>query len=222
MTPRGLGLAVAMAVLAVGSGVGGPAAAADITALVRDQALNPLEDAVVMAVPGGETPPLRPGREAVDQINKQFVPYMKPVVVGTPVYFPNKDDIRHHVYSFSPAKTFELPLYSGTPAKPVVFDRAGVVTIGCNIHDWMIGHIYVATTPHVAKTGPDGKARLENLPAGRYAVRVWHPRLQEPETATSRSVTVERESAMKLTWELVLKPSLHPRRAPVAGPRGYR
>jgi hypothetical protein len=211
-----------MVVLAVGCGLGRPAAAADITASVRDQALKPIEDAVVLAVPEGDPPPLRPGREAVDQINKQFVPYVKPIVVGTPVSFPNKDDIRHHVYSFSPAKTFELPLYSGTPANPVVFDRAGIVTIGCNIHDWMIGHIYVATTPYFAKTGPEGRARLENVPPGRYAVRVWHPRLQEPETATSRTVTVDRASVVEITWELALRASLHPRRAPVPGQRGYR
>ena len=126
------------------------------------------------------------------------------------------------MYSFSPAKTFELPLYAGTPATPVVFDRKGVVTIGCNIHDWMIAHIYVIETPYFGKTGTDGKARLENLPPGRYAVRVWHPRLQGTEESTSRTITVERSGAVDATWQLALKQELRPRRSPVPGQRGYR
>lgn len=85
---------------------------------------------------------------------------MLPVYVGTRVTFPNRDNIRHHVYSFSSAKKFELPLYIGTPAAPVVFDKPGVVALGCNIHDWMLAYIYVLTTPHFAKTAADGKARL--------------------------------------------------------------
>jgi hypothetical protein len=80
----------------------------------------------------------------------------------------------------------------------------------------------VAATPYFAKTGPDGKARLENVSPGRYAVRVWHPTLQGAETATSRAVTVEGTSVVELAWELALKAGLHPRRAPVPGPRGYR
>ena len=109
----------------------------------------------MLAAPEGRAGPLpeKRGREIVDQINLEFVPHVKPVVVGSPVYFPNKDDVRHHVYSFSPAKRFELPLYSGTPAAPVVFDRPGIVAIGCNIHDWMLGYIYVAETPYLAAHG---------------------------------------------------------------------
>ena len=130
--------------------------------------------------------------------------------------------MRHHVYSFSPAKRFELPLYVGTPADPVVFDRPGVVTIGCNIHDWMIGYIYVAETPHLGRTGADGQVRLDNLPAGRYVVRVWHPRMEPSEEATSRAVSLERAGTLSLAWQLTLKPSVRPRRAPVPGQRGYR
>lgn len=215
-------LALAAAVLML---CAGPIAeAGELSALVKDQADHPVEDAVVLATleGGSAAAPAARGRETVDQINKEFVPYVKPIVVGSSVSFPNKDNIRHHVYSFSPAKTFELPLYIGTPATPVVFDRPGVVTIGCNIHDWMIGYIYVATTPYSGKTGGDGKVRLENLPPGRYVVRVWHPRLLGTEESTSRSITVERSGAVAVAWELTLKPDLRPRRAPVPGQRGYR
>jgi plastocyanin len=217
-------LAAAAVAAAVWVGLGGAAAAGDVTTTVRDESGQPVEDAVVTALPEGRvvTPPSSPGREIVDQINLEFVPYVKPILVGTPVYFPNKDNVRHHVYSFSPAKRFELPLYVGTPAEPVVFDRAGIVTIGCNIHDWMIGHVYVAATPHLATTGADGRARLGDLPGGRYAVRAWHPRMEGPEDGTSRHVSLERAGSVDLTWQLKLRPALRPRRAPVPGQRGYR
>jgi plastocyanin len=204
------------------AGIGG-ACAAELTALVRDQKNEPVSDAVVVAVPRSGAPPLpaRPAREAVDQVDKEFVPSVKAVVVGSPVFFPNKDNIRHHVYSFSPAKTFELPLYIGTPAKPVVFDRPGVVTMSCNIHDWMIGYVYVAETPYFGTTGREGRVRLENLPPGAYAVRVWHPRLETSEEATARSVTLG-PSAVEVAWQVTLRRELRPRRAPVPGQRGYR
>jgi len=219
-----LWLAAASMTLCMWPGFSCPAEAGDVNAAVRDQRDQPVEDAVVLAVPEGKavTIPAKPGREAVDQINLEFVPYVKPILVGSPVYFPNKDNIRHHVYSFSAAKRFELPLYVGTPAEPVVFDRSGVVTIGCNIHDWMIGHIYVAETPNSGKTGADGRVRLDNLPPGRYAVRVWHPRMEGSEESTSRSVSIDKSGAVDIAWQLRLRQELRPRRAPVPGQRGYR
>ena len=197
--------------------------AAEITAVVKDQHGEPVADAVVVAVPrSGPAPRVaRPARETVDQIDKEFVPYVKAVIVGSPVFFPNKDNIRHHVYSFSPPKTFELPLYSGTPANPVVFDRPGVVTIGCNIHDWMIGYIYVAETPYVGVTGRPGRVKLDAIPPGAYAVRVWHPRMEGSEEASTRSITVG-TAPQDTAWQLTLRQELRPRRAPVPGQRGYR
>jgi hypothetical protein len=210
------GLAMMLAVA-----MGGVAGAADFTAVVKDQSGEPVADAIVVATPRGAAPRLRPGRETVDQIDKEFVPYVKPLVVGSPVFFPNKDNIRHHVYSFSPAKTFELPLYSGTPAHPVVFDRPGIVTIGCNIHDWMIAYIYVAETPWFGTTSRDGRVKLENVPPGAYSIQVWHPRMEGSEGATARPVAIGTAAAEGI-WQLTLKPELRPRRAPVPGQRGYR
>ena len=224
MTRLRQGLVATVAVAGLWARAAGPAAAGDITAVVRDQGNQPVEDVVLLAAPEGRPVAVseKPGREIVDQINLEFVPHVKPVVVGSPVYFPNKDDVRHHVYSFSPAKRFELPLYSGTPAAPVVFDRPGIVAIGCNIHDWMLGYIYVAETPYLARTGADGRARLEGLPAGRYVVRAWHPRMEGAEETTSRAVSLDRTGAADLAWQLTLKSSVRPRRAPVPGQRGYR
>ena len=201
----------------------GPAAAAQIAATVTDQEGRLLADAVVVAVPVRDVPPPAPpaAREIVDQIGQEFVPHVKPILVGTSVFFPNKDNIRHQVYSFSPAKQFELPLYAGTPAKPIVFDRPGVVVLGCNIHDWMIGYIYVSESPYFAKTGADGKAQLLDLPARSYRVRVWHPRLQGPEGATQQPVDLGAGSRAELSWKLVLRPEIRIRRAPVPGSRGH-
>ena len=102
-----------------------------------------------------------------------------------------------------------------------MFDRPGIVAIGCNIHDWMLGYIYVAETPYLARTGADGRARLEGLPAGRYVVRVWHPRMEGPEEATTRAVSLDRTGAAELAWQITLKSSVRPRRAQVSGQRGY-
>src|SRR5689334_3709549 len=111
--------------------------AATIVVDVRDPKAAPLGDAVVYAVPEGREAPAGARTAVIDQKNKTFVPHVLPVQAGTAVKFPNSDDIQHQVYSFSPAKTFNLPLYKGTPANPIVFDTPGVVTLGCNIHDTM-------------------------------------------------------------------------------------
>lgn len=201
----------------------GPAAAAQIAATVSDEEGRPLADAVVVAVPVQGVPPSAPpaAREIVDQIGQEFVPRVKAILVGTSVFFPNKDNIRHQVYSFSPAKRFELPLYAGTPAKPILFDRPGVVVLGCNIHDWMIGYIYVSESPYFAKTGADGRAQLLDLPARSYRVRVWHPRLQGPESATQQPADLGAASRAELSWKLALKPEMRIRRAPVPGSHGH-
>ena len=185
----------------------GAAEAGDLHALVRDQKGQPVDNAVVLALPADkrliEAP--KPTRNIVDQINKEFVPLVKPVYVGSLVHFPNKDNIRHHVYSFSPTKKFELPLYAGTAAAPVLFDKPGVVVLGCNIHDWMVGYIYVAETPFFAKTGPDGLATIGNLPAGEYQLRVWHPDMEQNEQATLKQSSLGAEP-VTAEWLLSLKP----------------
>ena len=107
---------------------------------------------MVYAVPEGKAPPPPSRRAVLDQKNRMFVPHVLPIQTGTAVTFPNSDNVRHQVYSFSPAKKFQLPLYAGTPAAPVVFDKPGVVTVGCNIHDQMSAYIVVVDTPYFALT----------------------------------------------------------------------
>jgi plastocyanin len=124
------------------------------------------------------TKPAKPKSVIIDQMDKEFVNHFTIIRTGTPVIFPNHDNIRHHVYSFSEAKNFELPLYVGTPAKPVIFDKAGVVNLGCNIHDWMSAYILVVDSPFFALTDKQGIAEL-NLPDGpTYVLTAWHPQLK--------------------------------------------
>jgi plastocyanin len=195
--------------------------AAELHVKIMDHKGKPVEDAVILAVPmdpkiaqRGKVP-----ADAIDQVDKQFVPYVKPIPVGATVHFPNSDNIRHQVYSFSPAKKFELPLYAGTDAPPVVFDKPGVVVLGCNIHDWMIGYIYVSDTPFFAKTGAAGTATLNDMPAGEYTVRVWHPSMERSEESTARRVSVAPDSPAGAEWRIELKPSIRvPRVSGAASP----
>ena len=131
----------------------------------------------------------------MDQKNRMFIPHVLPVQTGTAVSFPNSDDIRHHVYSFSSAKPFQLPLYKGTPANPVIFDKPGVVTLGCNIHDQMSAFIVVVNTPYFEKTGSSGRVALDVEP-GRYAVHVWYPDMPE----RTQTVTVTGDEKIDVSF----------------------
>ena len=184
--------------------------AAELRAIVKEQHGKAVADAVVLATPVDPKNLLhaKPPLNAVDQVDKQFVPYVKVIYAGATVKFPNKDNIRHQVYSFSPAKKFELPLYAGTEAAPVSFDKPGVVVLGCNIHDWMIGYIYVADTPFFTKTEALGMAALDELPAGEYLVRIWHPSMDQTEQATIKRVTLTGQTPVTLEWQLTVKPTL--------------
>jgi plastocyanin len=157
-----------------------PCRAGTLEARVVDASGAPVAEAVVSLPDAPAGARRSPGTAVMDQRDKRFVPQVLAVRRGTEVRFPNNDDIRHQVYSFSPAKVFDLPLYHGTTAEPVTFDQAGVAVLGCNIHDWMVGYVVVLDTPWFASTGDDGRADLDGLPAGSYTVEVWHPRLLEP------------------------------------------
>lgn len=211
---------IVLALFAAGSAAYG----ASLVATVTSSDGKPLPNAVVVAVPEAGVPPRTgaPTVEVVDQIGKEFTPYVKAIHVGSLVEFPNKDNVRHHVYSFSTPKPFELPLYKGKPAQALLFDKPGIVRLGCNIHDWMIGYIYIAETPWFGKTGNNGRVEVAKLPVGRYRVRVWHPWMEGPEEATTIAAELRDGPATTMAWKLKVKPELSPRRAPVLGDAGYR
>jgi plastocyanin len=216
-------IATLLAVLSLASAAA-LAQTAEIAARVVDEQGRPVADAVVVAVPsdGSLRLPARPREGVVDQVDKEFTPKVTAILVGTSVSFPNNDNVRHQVYSFSPAKRFELPLYAGVPAQPVVFDKAGVVVLGCNIHDWMVGYVYVSESPYFAKTGKDGRALIGELPPREYVVRVWHAQLDGAEEATRKTVEATRAQRFDVAWTLKLKPELKVRRAPTSERGGGR
>jgi hypothetical protein len=157
----------------------GPALAAPVTVSLSTRSGTSPQDTVVVFSPLDATP--APTRESgiIDQVDKRFVPRISVLRTGTEVSFPNSDHIRHQVYSFSPAKVFTLKLYAGTAGAPVIFDKPGLVVLGCNIHDYMVGFVAVVDSPYFAKLPASGNVVM-NLPAGRYRLRVWHPYLTAP------------------------------------------
>lgn len=165
--------------------------AGQLRALVVDQTGAPIADAVVYAMPTdpeAKTPVPPTANAVIDQVKRRFVPLVSVVQTGTAVAFPNRDNIEHDVYSFSPAKRFELHLYHGVPAKPVVFDKPGLVVMGCNIHDQMIAYLLVVDTPWFAKTDARGQASINAVPGGTYRLAVWHYRMAVPERLPTRDV----------------------------------
>jgi len=163
----------------------GTVPAAPLEVSVSDAAGKPLAGAVVFAESAQARSLVKPAAGVeIAQVSKQFQPLVSVVPVGTAVSFPNRDTVRHHVYSFSPTKPFEIKLYVGTPASPVVFDKPGIAVLGCNIHDQMVAWVVVVDTPYVGQTGPDGRLLLPELPAGSYTLRAWHPS-QPPGAAAS-------------------------------------
>lgn len=163
----------------IAAAIAGSACAADLTVTVKGDDGAPLADAVVLVHPASGSGPASAIHYAwpttMVQQNIAFNPYVLIVPVGSTVGFPNRDKVRHHVYSFSAAKKFELKLYGQQEERSVTFDRTGVVALGCNIHDSMIGYIYVADTPYAAKTDATGTVVIHGLPGGGGTLSVWHP-----------------------------------------------
>jgi len=173
---------------------------------------GPLAGAVVIAEPAVPAPrPRTATQTTMDQRNLSFVPDVLVVRTGTAVEFPNSDKVRHQVYSFSGAKTFKLALYAGRAHPPVTFDKPGLVTLGCNIHDGMIGHILVTDSPWFGRTDASGRITLAALPEGSYTVRIWHSRIADAAPELERAVQATEGRPEPVTFHLVkkLKPALH-------------
>ena len=213
MKPRGF---IFLAICLSGSSAG----AGSLSVTVKDAKGALVSDAVVYAQSGKTA--AHAGKQAViDQQNKEFMPYVTAVQTGTSIIFPNKDNIRHHVYSLSPAKRFELPLYAGVPAKPVVFDKEGFITLGCNIHDWMIAYVAVVGTPYFQVTGQAVQTALKNLPAGKYTVSVWHPLLKGQPKSSAQQIELAGSETKQLVFTVDLKPDFRTKRAPGLSNGGY-
>ncbi|KWT90941.1 methylamine utilization protein [Candidatus Magnetominusculus xianensis] len=181
---------------------------ASLKAFVAGEDGKPVEYAVVTVTPASSSmrDSKAPLQAVVDQVDKEFIDYVTAVQAGTTVTFPNNDKIRHHVYSFSSAKNFEIPLYppGANTKNKILFDKPGVVVIGCNIHDWMKAYVYVVDTPYFARSDSHGKAVINNLPEGQYEAVVWHPAMG-PKSQGQKvkvSVTGSNDSDVKFTVQL--------------------
>ena len=177
-----------------------PAWSATLTLTLTDATGAPLEDAVAWLAPRGNVPLPPPRAGEVAQVDKAFVPFVTVVQSGARVSFPNRDETRHHVYSFSPAKVFEIKLYAGAASAPsIVFDKPGDVVLGCNIHDAMVGHVYVVDSAWFGKSGREGRVRLENIPQGEYDLKVWHFAQLAPVPSQGMRITGEESLDASLT-----------------------
>jgi len=202
MRSTGLGLMLALGALGAT-----PVGAATLSGRVTTPDGKPIADAVVFVQEPDAAAAAATRSATLDQVDKTFEPGLLPIVVGTRVNFPNHDQIQHHVYSFSRTKTFELPLYKGTDAAPVLFDKVGVVKVGCNIHDWMSGIILVLPTPYFARTDAEGHFTLADLPHGQYSVVAWHELSKSKPEDTAQSLNVTNGTAVEANFTLALGPA---------------
>lgn len=143
--------------------------------LIVDQNNNPVSGAVVAFPAPSNFVPDTQSIAVMDQINRQFSPQVLVINKGQKVKFPNSDDIRHHVYSFSEVKPFEIKLYKGSDQAPITFEKSGVSVLGCNIHDGMVGHIYIAEDEVALVSNAFGIIDLgQNTP---QSVSIWHSKM---------------------------------------------
>lgn len=185
----------------------GTISAAELSIQLSDSKGHSAEYAVVSLHPAnGSSLQASVGTTAsMNQVERQYQPFVLPIQAGTQVNFPNRDDIKHHVYSFSATKRFELKLYSGENASPVTFNKVGTIPLGCNIHDWMLGFIYVTDTPYFARTDVDGSAVIENIPDGDYMLKIWHPGISNNDEQKAHPITVKKGESQTLNFTLSLK-----------------
>ncbi len=211
----GLALGILAALLLAAS----PVRAGALDARITDEGGKPVADAVISLVPDDAAQrdqaapalwePLR--RAVIDQRDETFIPYVVVIGQGGSVVFHNGDTPHHHVYSFSPTKSFEFVLAPGAESAPVVFDKPGVAAIGCNIHDQMIAYVYVADTPWVAQTDKAGTAHIAAVPDGSFTATIWHPSQRPGRPLPTQKVTIgAAPAALALTLSL-LPPKHHDR-----------
>lgn len=182
-----------------------PGWAATLVVAVHTSNGKPLAGAVVTLQPlAGNDHPGVPVNAVMDQINRAFVPDLLVIPVGSTVAFPNSDSVSHQIYSFSPAHKFQLPLYRGKPYPPVIFDQAGLITLGCNIHDSMLAYVLVTDAPYFGRTDATGSWSVD-APPGTYKVSVWQPRMEE---TLQKQVTIDGDrSDLTVRLTRTLKPA---------------
>lgn len=189
--------------------LGAEAHAAPVTVEITDTSGRPAANAVVALTSASTAEPSRlPAEAVIDQRKETFLPLVTVLRKGGRVVFTNNDTTMHQVYSFSPIKQFAFEIDEGRKSEPVVFYKAGIAAIGCNIHDHMIAYVYVADTPWVAITDSQGDAQIE-APPGNYRVEVWHPQLAPGRALPSGTLAVKGPTKFALSLPLLAPPPKH-------------
>ena len=192
----------------------GATLAGDLVVTARNGKGAPMIDAVVVVETAvKKSPPARFAQPLkMSQHDLRFDPFVLVVPVGAEVAFPNEDKVRHQVFSFSAVKRFELRLYGKDQPRVVVFDKPGVVSVGCNIHDSMSGFVKVVDAPYAVKTDAQGRAVIRDLPAGGVTIRLWHPYLKAPQNELREQATIPASGSVdrQLTGELRPSPTSAP------------
>jgi plastocyanin len=188
-----------------------PALAGGLTIRVVDAAGHPVQDVVVTLKPvsGAALHPRMEGPYRVTQQDTQFHPFVSVVPAGATVAFPNLDSFRHHVYSFSAAKRFELKLFARDQTRSVTFDQPGVIAIGCNIHDSMSAYIFVTDTVWTTRSPANGTVRFIDTPGGPFTLQVWHPYLRAPGGVLTHSYTASGADRSETITVSLRAPPMH-------------
>jgi plastocyanin len=186
-----------------------PAGAGTLLVSVADADGFPVPDVAVYVVQDGVPAAARaaPATAIMDQRDTRFVPHILVVQKGTAVEFPNSDVVAHHVYSFSKPNNFVLPLYKGDPHEPVTFVHDGIVTLGCNIHDQMLGYIVVVDTDVFGMTDSAGAVSLAvDDTATAYRVTIWSPRIRDAKESLTRVLPRTAERSLRFALQKKLRP----------------
>jgi plastocyanin len=182
------------------------AQAGELVVTLDDGHGDPVADAVVSLHGTGDVehaPQQAAMTKIIDQRDETFIPYVEIFRPGDQVVFRNSDRTRHHVYSFAAAKSFEFVIAPGDSTSPVTLDQVGEISVGCNIHDQMITHLFVSDAPWVARSQADGRAVFTGLPAGTYQLEVWHPQLRPGRPAPHQTMVVN-DAPARVTFSLPL------------------
>ena len=189
-------------------GLSMPVCAATLSATALSKSGVVMSDVVLFATPLDHPVPA-PGKidnPIIAQQQMQFTPYVSVIRVGTDIKFPNYDKVEHHIKSFSPAKEFEIKPYQKITPPPLLFDKTGVVVIYCLLHEWMRAYVMVVDTPYFGKTDDSGVVTLDNLPAGKYEVRAWHPDMGSIKAPLLQTVEVAATGTQQLKFNFDLNP----------------
>lgn len=176
--------------------------AADIHISVVDKRSTSVLDAYVELISIDGTGRAQKKEAVIDQVDKEFVPLVSAVPMGSTVLFPNSDNIQHQIYSFSKSKSFELPLFAKNEKNTVEFPLSGIVHMGCNIHDWMLSYLYVYESQWFTQVNAEGKASFTGIKEGTYTLRVWSPRLKNNRVPVETEVLI-RDGAVQNVEQVI-------------------